>query len=122
MAMGIKSEGIEEATTMAATAYQPNVTSAGRLLTIADVAVLPSELPSGPMKYELNNGRLVSGMFKIADVAVMPRDLPSGPVDYELDNGRLVVMLPPVNRHSALQTRLSAALVKKADDDGFGET
>jgi Uma2 family endonuclease len=30
-----------------------------RLLTIADVAALPLELPSGPVRYELNNGRLV---------------------------------------------------------------
>jgi Uma2 family endonuclease len=30
-----------------------------RLLTIADVAVLPDELPSGPVKYELDDGRLV---------------------------------------------------------------
>ena len=30
-----------------------------RLLTIADVAVLPSQLPSGPVQYELNDGRLV---------------------------------------------------------------
>jgi Uma2 family endonuclease len=30
-----------------------------RLLTIADVAALPSELPSGPVCYELNNGVLV---------------------------------------------------------------
>jgi Uma2 family endonuclease len=30
-----------------------------RLLTVADLAVLPSELPSGPVQYELANGRLV---------------------------------------------------------------
>jgi Uma2 family endonuclease len=30
-----------------------------RLLTVADLAVLPSELPSGPVLYELDNGRLV---------------------------------------------------------------
>src|SRR5262249_34274189 len=30
-----------------------------RLLTVADVAALPSELPSGPVCYELNNGVLV---------------------------------------------------------------
>jgi Uma2 family endonuclease len=30
-----------------------------RPLTIADVAALPSELPSGPVCYELNNGELV---------------------------------------------------------------
>jgi Uma2 family endonuclease len=30
-----------------------------RLLTAADLAVLPSELPSGPVRWELDNGRLV---------------------------------------------------------------
>ncbi len=30
-----------------------------RLLTVADLAALPSQLPSGPVRYELNNGRLV---------------------------------------------------------------
>jgi len=30
-----------------------------RLLTAADLAALPDELPSGPVRYELNNGRLV---------------------------------------------------------------
>ncbi len=30
-----------------------------RLLTVADLAVLPSELPSGPVLYELDNGKLV---------------------------------------------------------------
>lgn len=30
-----------------------------RLLTAADLAVLPSELPSGPVRYELDNGKLV---------------------------------------------------------------
>jgi Uma2 family endonuclease len=33
--------------------------SPGRLLTVADLAVLPSELPSGPVLYELDNGRLI---------------------------------------------------------------
>jgi Uma2 family endonuclease len=30
-----------------------------RLLTLADVAALPSQLPSGDVKYELDNGRLI---------------------------------------------------------------
>lgn len=30
-----------------------------RLLTAADLALLPDELPSGPVQYELDNGRLV---------------------------------------------------------------
>src|SRR2546423_1148234 len=32
--------------------------SAVRLLTAADLAALPAELPSGPVLYELDNGRL----------------------------------------------------------------
>jgi Uma2 family endonuclease len=31
-----------------------------RLLTVADLAVLPSDLPTGPVRYELDNGRLVT--------------------------------------------------------------
>jgi Uma2 family endonuclease len=34
-------------------------TQSTRLLTVADLAVLPSELPSGTVLYELDNGRLV---------------------------------------------------------------
>lgn len=30
-----------------------------RILTVADLAALPDELPSGPVKYELDNGRLI---------------------------------------------------------------
>jgi Uma2 family endonuclease len=37
----------------------PVVDSAVRLLTAADLAVLPSELPSGTVLYELDNGKLV---------------------------------------------------------------
>ncbi len=33
--------------------------SGPRLLTIADVAIMPTQLPSGPVDYELNNGRLL---------------------------------------------------------------
>ena len=107
---------------MSATTYQTYVTSKGRLLTIADVAVLPSDLPSGPMKYELDNGRLVSERFKIADVAVLPRNLPSGPVDYELDEGVLVIMSPTGRRHGVVQGRISALLISFGDERGLGET
>lgn len=48
---------------MPATANAPPpqaITAVGpRLLTVADVAVLPSQLPSGPVRYELDNGILV---------------------------------------------------------------
>lgn len=107
---------------MAITAPQPHVKSKGRLLTIADVAALPSDLPSGPMKYELDDGRLVSEPFTIADVAVMPRDLPSGPVDYELENGELVIMSPTGRRHGVVQGRISALLISLGDERGLGET
>jgi len=44
-----------------ATAPPPRAVNAAgpRLLTVADLAVLPGELPSGPVRYELNNGILV---------------------------------------------------------------
>jgi Uma2 family endonuclease len=42
-----------------ATVSNPVYTSHPRLLTAADLAVLPSELPSGPVRYELDNGKLV---------------------------------------------------------------
>jgi Uma2 family endonuclease len=32
---------------------------AARRLTVADLAAFPSELPSGPVRYELDNGRLI---------------------------------------------------------------
>jgi len=38
---------------------EPDVESTARLLTTADLAALPNELPSGPVKYELEEGRLV---------------------------------------------------------------
>ena len=41
------------------TASEPAPLSEPRLLTAADLAVLPDELPSGPAKYELDNGRLI---------------------------------------------------------------
>ncbi len=45
---------------MTALATQPPATAIGpRLLTAADLAVLPSQLPSGPVRWELDNGRLV---------------------------------------------------------------
>ena len=34
--------------------------SGPRLFTVADLAALPDELPSGPVKYELDDGRLVT--------------------------------------------------------------
>ena len=39
---------------------RPSVDYAAKVFTIADVAELPSELPSGPVLYELDNGRLIT--------------------------------------------------------------
>jgi len=39
---------------------RPPVEQEERLYTAADLAALPSELPSGPVRYELDNGRLIS--------------------------------------------------------------
>src|SRR4051812_33628745 len=39
---------------------QPFAIGNVRLLTVADVAVLPSDLPSGAVRYELDNGRLIT--------------------------------------------------------------
>ncbi len=45
---------------MPALATPPPATAVGpRLLTAADLAMLPSQLPSGPVRWELDNGRLV---------------------------------------------------------------
>jgi Uma2 family endonuclease len=38
---------------------EPDIEPAERLLTVADLAVLPDELPSGPVKYELEGGKLI---------------------------------------------------------------
>src|SRR6185369_8982845 len=46
--------------TMTAIAPRPPVEVQERLYTAADLAELPSELPSGPVRYELDNGRLIS--------------------------------------------------------------
>jgi Uma2 family endonuclease len=41
-------------------APRPPVDYVPRLFTVADLAALPSELPSGPVRYELDNGRLIT--------------------------------------------------------------
>jgi Uma2 family endonuclease len=38
----------------------PLTPSSERRFTVADLAALPSELPSGPVRYELDNGRLIT--------------------------------------------------------------
>jgi Uma2 family endonuclease len=44
---------------MATVLIEPQAPRSQRLLTAADLAALPAELPSGPVKYELYDGRLV---------------------------------------------------------------
>jgi Uma2 family endonuclease len=44
---------------MSPTASAIKPISSNRLLTIADLAVLPSQLPTGPVQYELDHGRLL---------------------------------------------------------------
>jgi Uma2 family endonuclease len=39
---------------------RPFIEGSDYLLTAADLAAMPTELPSGPVKYELDNGRIVS--------------------------------------------------------------
>jgi Uma2 family endonuclease len=44
---------------MATAETEPLLQPAERLFTVADLEALPTELPSGPIDYELDNGRLV---------------------------------------------------------------
>lgn len=46
--------------TLTSAQSRPPVEVVERLYTAADLAALPSELPSGPVRYELDNGRLIS--------------------------------------------------------------
>jgi len=39
---------------------RPPVEYAAKLFTVADLAFLPSDVPSGPVRYELDNGRLIT--------------------------------------------------------------
>src|SRR5438309_2143016 len=47
---------------MASVIDEPRIPPSQRLLTVADLAALPDRLPSGPVKYELDYGRLVTLM------------------------------------------------------------
>ena len=47
---------------MASVIDERQIRARQRLLTVADLAALPDELPSGPVKYELDQGRLVTLM------------------------------------------------------------
>lgn len=63
-----------------------------RRLTVADLAALPSELPSGPVKFELDEGRLVQGTA------------------------------PPGSDHGRMQSRVVYALTKYAEAHELGIT
>jgi Uma2 family endonuclease len=64
---------------------------AQRLFTAADLEVLPTELPSGPIDYELDNGRLV------------------------------FIMVPPGDTHGAAQSNIAAELKYQGEKEGHGK-
>jgi Uma2 family endonuclease len=53
---------------MASVIDEPRSPANRRLLTVADLAALPDVLPSGPVKYELDQGRLVTLMAPPGEV------------------------------------------------------
>lgn len=63
-----------------------------RLFTIADLEELPTDLPSGPIDYELDNGRLV------------------------------FIMVPPGDIHGAVQVNIATQLKVQGDFQGHGKT
>jgi Uma2 family endonuclease len=76
---------------MASVLQQPQLPPPKRLLTAADLAALPDELPSGPVKYELDQGRLVT------------------------------LMAPPGSDHGRTQLRIGTILYTYATALGLGE-
>jgi Uma2 family endonuclease len=92
-----------------------------RLLTVEDFALMPPELPSGPVHYGLEDGRIVTDrLLTVEDMEALPEELPTGPVKFELDNGKLVPMSPPVNEHGAVQSNIAAELKFNAERMGLG--
>jgi Uma2 family endonuclease len=79
----VEGEGLIAAETL----FQP----AGRLLTAEDLAAFPEELPSGPVDYELDNGRLV------------------------------FIMVPPGNIHGAVQSNIVTHLKIQGEFPGHGK-
>jgi Uma2 family endonuclease len=93
-----------------------------RLLTTEDFALMPPELPSGPIRYELDNGRLLTDRLLTAeDLDGLPNELPTGPVEYELDNGKLVPMVPTSYPHGNSQLKIGGRLLFYAEETGAGE-
>ncbi len=67
------------------------VQPAQRLFTAADLEALPTELPSGPIDYELDNGRLV------------------------------FIMVPPGDLHGAVQSNIATELKVQGERRGHGK-
>jgi Uma2 family endonuclease len=65
--------------------------SCDRLFTAADLELLPTDLPSGPIDYELDNGRLV------------------------------FVMVPPGDLHGAVQSNIATELKVQGERRGHGK-
>ena len=76
---------------MASVINQPRKRTRRRLLTVADLAAFPDQLPSGPVKYELADGRLVT------------------------------LMAPPGGDHGRMQLRVGIILFTHAEKLGLGE-
>jgi Uma2 family endonuclease len=94
-----------------------------RLLTVEDFALFPDDLPSGPVRYELDNGRIVTDrLLTIEDMQGLPEELPTGPVKFELENGKLAPMTPPADEHGAVQSNIAAELKFNAERAGMGRT
>lgn len=62
-----------------------------RLFTAADLELMPTDLPSGPIDFELDNGRLV------------------------------LIMVPPGNLHGAAQLRIGGRLLFQGELKGHGQ-
>lgn len=71
--------------------HEPLIEPAQRLLTAADLDAFPTDLPSGPIDYELDNGRLV------------------------------FIMVPPGDSHGAFQLNIGTQLQIQGDFKGYGK-
>ncbi|HEX3602190.1 MAG TPA: Uma2 family endonuclease [Lacipirellulaceae bacterium] len=65
--------------------------SCSRLFTVADLELLPTDLPSGPIDFELDNGRLV------------------------------LIMVPPGDIHGAAQSNIVTELKVQRESKGYGK-
>jgi Uma2 family endonuclease len=78
-------------TTLITIAPEPNFSPSVRLFTAADLERMPTDLPSGPVRYELDDGRLV----------IMPPN--------------------PGDDHSAIELNIGAELKYQGDKRGLGK-